>query len=83
MKSSSGVSRTSALTVFGLLTLGVVALSVVTFPASSVFHDVTLFELLDGVNPVALPSLAYTIALILVGFGATLIGLSLLAARMD
>jgi hypothetical protein len=83
VKAPSYDSRTSAVTVFGLLTLGVVALSVVAVPAGSLFHEVTLFDLLGGVNPVHLPSLAYTVTLILVGLAATLIGLLLLTARLN
>ncbi|WP_435067896.1 hypothetical protein [Haloplanus sp. C73] len=83
MKAPSYDSRTSALTVFALLTVGVVALSIVAVPAGSLFREVTLFDLLAGANPVDLPSLAYTVTLILVGLAATLIGLLLLTARLD
>jgi len=83
VKSPSSASQTSTLTVFGLLVVGIVSLSAAAFPADSLFRDVTVLDLLSGVSPFDLPSLAYTTALVLVGFAATLIGLSLLSARLE
>lgn len=70
------------LTVTGLLAIGIVALTSVSIPGGSLFQDVTLLGLLTGVSPVDLPSLAYTGGLFFIGFGATVIGLVLLVARV-
>ena len=81
MKSSS-VSRASVLAVSGLLVLGLAALTTVSIPGRSLFREVTLFDLLSGASPIDLPSLAYSGGLLLIGFGATVIGLMLLVARV-
>lgn len=81
MKSSS-VPRVSVLTVAGLLALGIAALTSVSLPGGSLFREVTLFDLLNGVSPIDLPSLAYGGGLLLIGFGAVVIGLVLLVARV-
>ena len=72
----------SILTVAGLLALGVTALTSVSLPGGSLFREVTLFDLLRGVSPIDLPSLAYGGGLLLIGFGAVVIGLVLLVARV-
>ncbi|MEF8856027.1 MAG: hypothetical protein V5A16_01255 [Haloplanus sp.] len=82
MKPSSRVSHASLLTVGGLFLVGIAALMTVSIPGQSLFHEVTLIDLLTGVNPVDLPSLAYTGGLFFIGFGATVIGLVLLVARV-
>ena len=82
MKSSSRVSHASLLTVAGLLVVGATALTTVAVPGQSLFREVTLFELLTGGLPVDLPSLAYTGGLFFIGFGATVLGLVLLVARV-
>lgn len=82
MKSSSRVSSASVLTVSGLLAVGIAALTSVSVPGQSLFQEVTLLDLLSGVNPLDLPSLAYTGGLFFIGFGATVIGLVLLVARV-
>jgi hypothetical protein len=79
---SSDVSRASLLTVASLLLIGIAALTTVSVPGRSLFREVTLLELLTGVTPVDLPSLAYTGGLFFIGFGATVIGLVLLIARV-
>ena len=81
MKSTSA-PRVSVLTVAGLLALGVAALTSVSLPGGSLFREVTLFDLLRGVSPIDLPSLAYGGGLLLIGFGAVVIGLVLLVARV-
>ena len=81
MKSSS-VSRASVLTVAGLLVLGIAALTTVSIPGGSLFREVTLLDVLNGASPVDLPSLAYSGGLLLIGFGAVVIGLVLLLARV-
>ncbi|MEF8856247.1 MAG: hypothetical protein V5A16_02360 [Haloplanus sp.] len=82
MKSPSPVSRASLLTVAGLLVVGVAALTTISIPGQSLFREVSLFSLLSGVNPVDLPSLAYTGGLFFIGFGATVFVLVLLIARV-
>jgi hypothetical protein len=79
---SSDVSRASLLTVASLLLVGIAALTTVSVPGRSLFREVTLLELLTGVTPVDLLSLAYTGGLFFIGFGATVIGLVLLVARV-
>jgi hypothetical protein len=79
---SSDVSRASLLTVASLLLVGIAALTTVSVPGRSLFREVTLLELLTGVTPVDLPSLAYSGGLFFIGFGATVIGLVLLIARV-
>ena len=81
MKSSS-VSRASVLAVSGLLVLGIAAFTTVSIPGGSLFREVTLLDLLNGGSPIDLPSLAYSGGLFLIGFGATVIGLVLLVARV-
>ena len=81
MKSSSA-SRLSVLTVAGLLALGITALTSVSLPGGSLFNEVTLLDLLSGASPIDLPSLAYGGGLLLIGFGAVVIGLVLLVARV-
>jgi len=83
VKSPPEAQQASALTVTGLLALGVAALSTVSMPAKSLLRDVTLLDLLRGGSLVDLPSLAYTSGLFLIGFAATVLGLVLLIARMD
>ena len=82
MKSSSRISRASLLTVGGLFLVGIAALTTLSIPGQSLFREVTLLGLLTGVNPVDLPSLAYTGGLFFIGFGSTVIGLVLLVARV-
>ncbi|AZH23885.1 hypothetical protein [Haloplanus aerogenes] len=82
MKSPSRVSRASLLTVAGLLVIGIAALTSVSIPGQSLFREVTLLDLLMGVSPIDLPSLAYTGGLFFIGFAATVIGLVLLVARV-
>jgi hypothetical protein len=79
---SSSAPRASILTVSGLLVVGIAALTSVSVPGGSLFREVTLLDLLRGVNPVDLPSLAYSGGLFLIGFAATIIGLVLLIARV-
>jgi hypothetical protein len=79
---SSSAPRVSALTVAGLLTIGVAALTSVSLPGESLFREVTLLDLLNGAVPVDLPSLAYGGGLLLIGVGAVVIGLVLLVARV-
>ena len=79
---SSSVPRVSVLTVAGLLTLGIAALTSASLPGDSLFREVTLFDLLSGASPIDLPSLAYGGGLLLIGFGAVVIGLVLLVARV-
>lgn len=81
MKSSS-VPRLSVLTVAGLLSLGVAALTSVSLPGKSLFRQVTLLDLLNGAAPIHPPSLAYGAGLLLIGIGAVVIGLVLLVARV-
>jgi len=82
VKSSPNASRASVLTVSGLLVLGIAALTTVSVPGGSLFREVTLVDLLSGMSPVHLPSLAYSGGLLLIGFGAIVIGLVLLVARV-
>jgi hypothetical protein len=82
VKSSSRVSSASILTVAGLLVVGIAALTSVSIPSQSLFREVTILDLLSGVTPVDLPSLAYTGGLFFIGFGATILGLLLLVARV-
>jgi hypothetical protein len=79
---SSSVSRVSILAVAGLLALGIAALTSISLPGGSLFREVTLLDLLSGVSPIDLPSLAYGGGLLLIGFGAVVIGLVLLVARV-
>jgi hypothetical protein len=80
--SSSRTSRTSLLTVAGLLGVGVTALTSVSLPGRSLLREVTLLDLLYGATPIDVPSLAYGGGLFLVGLGATVMGLVLLVARV-
>jgi len=82
VKSSSRVSSASVLTVAGLLLVGIAALTSVSIPGQSLFREVTILDLLSGASPMDLPSLAYTGGLFFIGFGATVIGLVLLVARV-
>jgi len=79
---SSRVSRVSLLTVAGLLSVGIAALTSVSLPGRSLFREVTLLDLLSGATPIDLPSLAYGGGLFFIGFAATVIGLVLLVARV-
>ena len=83
MKSSSPFPSASALSVYGLLIAGVLALAVASLPGGSLLKQVSPIGLVTGANPVDPPSLAFGGGLIAVGVAAVTLGLSLLFARVS
>ena len=80
---SSWLPSPSALSVYGLLLAGVVALVGVSVPSSSLLRQVSPVALATGANPVDVPSLALGGGLLAVGLAAVALGLSLLFARVS
>ncbi|MFC7254512.1 hypothetical protein ACFR97_00730 [Haloplanus litoreus] len=82
MKSSSRFPSSSALSVYGLLIAGVLALAVASLPGGSLLKEVSPLDLVTGATPVDPPSLAFGGGLVAVGVAAVALGLSLLFARV-
>ncbi|WP_251342134.1 hypothetical protein [Haloplanus halophilus] len=83
MKSSSRVPSASALSVYGLLAAGALALVSVSLPGGSLLKQVSPAALVTGTNPIDLPSLAFGGGLLAVGVAAVALGLALLFARVS